>query len=234
MNAWIGTSGFQYPEWKGGFYPADLSAKEMLPYYAERFSSTEVNYTFRSLPSEKTIHNWDEATPAAFRFSFKAPQRVTHFSKLRGCGGILEVFQKAITLAGPKCGPVLFQLPPTFRKDAEVLRAFFQDVPKGLRCAFEFRDAGWFDDEVFEILRSANAALCIAENEELATPAVATADFGYLRLRREDYTPAQIKKWAGWISKQSAAWSDAHIYFKHEERGVGPKFGQAMQRALGL
>jgi uncharacterized protein YecE (DUF72 family) len=233
MKLWIGTSGFQYPEWKGKFYPEKMPAAKMLAYYAEQFTSTEVNYTFRTIPAETTITKWDGMTPAAFRFSYKAPQRVTHFAKLRECGGILQVLHQALAVAPEKYGPVLFQLPPTFKKDVELLKAFFADVPKGMRAAFEFRHESWFDDAVFEVLRAANAALCVAENEELTTPAVATADFGYLRLRREDYTPGQIKKWAKWIQEQKTGWSEVFVYFKHEETCVGPGFAKLMQKAWG-
>lgn len=231
MNSWIGTSGFQYPEWKGKFYPGKMPASQMLSYYAERFSSTEVNYTFRRIPAETTIVKWSDATPARFKFAFKAPQRVTHFAKLRDCVELLQVFHRALAVAGDKFGPVLFQLPPTFRKDAEVLRAFLAEVPDGMRAAFEFRHESWFDDSVFDILREGNAALCIAENEELVTPSVVTADFGYLRLRREDYTTPQIKRWARWIEEQKSRWSETFIYFKHEEQAVGPKFAATMQEA---
>ena len=224
MKLWVGTSGFQYPEWKGKFYPEKMPASKMLAHYATHFSSTEVNYTFRQIPSEKTIVNWSSMTPDQFRFSFKAPQRVTHFAKLRGCKEVLAVFAKALTPAGRKQGPVLFQLPPTFTKDIEVLRAFLMDLPTTIRAAFEFRHTSWFDDAVFETLRNANAALCVAENEELATPSVVTADFGYLRLRREDYTSAQIRKWAAFVAQQKSRWADAFVYFKHEEQAVGPKF----------
>ncbi len=233
MKHWIGTSGFQYPEWKDKFYPEKMPASKMLPYYAEHFTSTEINYTFRQIPKEKTIRAWCDATPAQFKFSFKAPQRVTHFARLRDSGETLDVFQKAISLAGEKTGVVLFQLPPNFSKNVEVLSGFLGEVPKGMRAAFEFRHESWFDDTVFDTLREANAALCIAESEELATPAVVTADFGYLRLRREDYTPAQVKKWARWIDEQGPRWSEAHIYFKHEEQAVGPKFARQMQEHLG-
>lgn len=233
MKHWIGTSGFQYAEWKGSFYPEKMPPGKMLPFYAEHFASTEINYTFRRLPAAKTIIGWSSATPARFKFSFKAPQRVTHFAKLRGCAEVLAVFQKAVATAEGKLGPVLFQLPPTFPCDVEVLRAFLGEVPAGMRVAFEFRHKSWFDEAVFETLRAANAALCIAEQEELATPTVATADFGYFRLRREDYTRAKIQRWAGWIGEQSARWSEAFIYFKHEERAVGPKFARQMQAALG-
>ena len=233
MNLWIGTSGFQYPEWKGKFYPETMPASKMLAFYAERFSSTEINYTFRRIPAAKTILDWTSRTPPQFRFSFKAPQRITHFANLRGCKEVLEVFAKAVSAADEKLGPVLFQLPLNFVKDVETLRAFLADTPAGMRAAFEFRHESWFDDAVFQVLREANAALCIAESEELATPVAATADFGYLRLRREDYTIAQIKKWAASILKQKHTWSEAFVYFKHEERGVGPGFARKMQLEFG-
>jgi len=232
MKLWVGTSGFQYPEWKGKFYPVQMPASRMLAFYADHFSTTEINYSFRRIPAAKTIQDWSSKTPAEFRFSFKAPQRVTHFAKLRGCAEILEVFAKAITEAGAKMGPVLFQLPPTFVKDVDVLRLFLDEVPRELRVAFEFRHASWFDDAVFEVLRAANAALCIAENEELATPAIATADFGYLRLRREDYTAAQLRKWAVFANQQRTRWSQAFVYFKHEECAVGPKFAHVFRAAF--
>lgn len=233
MKLWTGTSGFQYPEWKGKFYPEKMPASKMLAYYGERFSSTEVNYTFRQIPAEKTILKWCGETPERFKFSFKAPQRVTHFAKLRKCGEILHVFQNAIAPAGPKAGAVLFQLPPNFVKDVELLGTFLDEVPKKMRVAFEFRHESWFDDAVFDTLRKRNAALCVAENEELATPAVVTADFGCLRLRREDYTDAQIAKWADWIRQEGAAWSDAYVYFKHEEQCVGPAFAGKLLELLG-
>ncbi|EDY22335.1 protein of unknown function DUF72 [Chthoniobacter flavus Ellin428] len=217
---------------EGEIYPVQIPASRMLAFYADHFSTTEINYSFRRIPAAKTIQDWSSKTPAEFRFSFKAPQRVTHFAKLRGCAEILEVFAKAIAEAGAKMGPVLFQLPPTFVKDVELLRAFLGDVPNDLRMAFEFRHPSWFDDAVFEALRGANAALCIAENEELATPAIATADFGYLRLRREDYTAAQLRKWAAFVDQQKTRWSKTFVYFKHEECAVGPKFAHEFRAAF--
>jgi uncharacterized protein YecE (DUF72 family) len=232
MKLWLGTSGFQYPEWKGKFYPDKMPASKMLSFYGEHFSSTEINYTFRRIPAEKTILGWSALTPPDFRFSFKAPQRVTHFAKLRGCADVMDVFAKAIAVGRDKTGAVLFQLPPTFVKDIETLRLFLAELPPGLRAAFEFRHESWFDDTVFDILRAANAALCIAESEGLATPAMATADFGYLRLRREDYTPAQVKRWADWADEQAQRWTDVYIYFKHEERAVGPQFARRFWEAF--
>jgi uncharacterized protein YecE (DUF72 family) len=234
MRIWIGTSGFQYKEWKGKFYPEDLSAAKLLGYYAERFSTTEINYTFRHTPSLKSIENWRDHTPAQFRFAFKAPQLVTHFAKLRDCADKVAFFAQAIAPMGTKLGPVLFQLPPTFKADLDVLKQFLAVLPKGLRAAFEFRHASWFEEPVYAALRKANAALCIAEDEKLATPLVATAKFGYLRLRREDYGTAELKRWGAWIQQKAAQWSDVYIYLKHEEQALGPKFARVLQKQLGV
>ena len=232
MTTWIGTSGFQYAEWKGTFYPEDLPAAKMLPFYAERLSSTEINYTFRRIPSPKTMQNWWEATPERFKFSLKAPQKVTHFAKLRNCGDTLRYFFQVITDLEAKLGVVLFQLPPGFKKDAALLGEFLNDLPLGMRAAFEFRNASWFDDEILQLLTGKNVALCLAESEDLATPIVATADYGYLRLRREDYKTADVTRWAETIKEQGKKWSDAFVYFKHEESGIGPKLAMELGALL--
>jgi uncharacterized protein YecE (DUF72 family) len=234
MQIWIGTSGFQYKEWKGKFYPEDLSEAKMLGYYAERFPTTEINYTFRHTPSLKSVENWSAKTPDQFRFAFKAPQSVTHFAKLRDCAEKVAFFQQAIAPMGKKLGPVLFQLPPTFKADVDVLKQFLAALPKTTRAAFEFRHPSWFDEPVYAALRKGKAALCVAEDEKLATPAVATARFGYLRLRREDYNTADLKRWAAWVNQQASQWSDVYIYLKHEEQGLGPKFAQILQKQLGV
>ncbi|HMJ05348.1 MAG TPA: DUF72 domain-containing protein [Chthoniobacterales bacterium] len=232
MNFWIGTSGFQYAEWKGTFYPEKMPATKMLPYYAERLTSTEINYSFRRIPSAKTIEAWYQATPERFNFSLKAPQQVTHFAKLRNCGDTLRYFHQVISDLEKKLGCVLFQLPPALKKDAALLQAFLADIPEGMRCAFEFRDSSWFDDEIFALLKAKNLALCIADSEKLATPDVATADYGYLRLRREDYEEADVARWAQTITARENAWSDTFVYFKHEESGIGPKLAQQMKTLL--
>lgn len=232
MQLQIGTSGYQYKEWKGLFYPDDLPASRMLEYYAGKFNSTEINYTFRSLPSAKSIENWSRQTPATFTFSFKAPQRITHFARLRDCQEIVEAFARSIEAMGPKTGAVLFQLPPNFQKDAARLSAFLALLPKAVRAAFEFRHPSWFDDEIYAALRKHHAALCLAEDDELATPHVATAPFGYLRLRRTKYTPAALKKWAAFVEEQK--WKSASIYFKHEETGAGPRYAAQLQKLLGV
>jgi uncharacterized protein YecE (DUF72 family) len=232
MQLWIGTSGFQYPEWKGKFYPATLPASRMLPYYAERFASTESNYSFRQIPSLKTLEKWAAATPERFKFSFKAPQKITHFAKLRGCEDTVRFFHDTVATMGAKLGATLFQLPPTLKKDRDLLAAFLAGLPEGMSAAFEFRHTSWFDDEVFACLREHRAALCIAESADLETPPIVTAEFGYLRLRREDYTSAQIAKWAKFVRARSE-WREAFVYFKHEEACVGPKFAEEFKERLG-
>ena len=234
MAVWIGTSGFQYAEWKGNFYPEDLSTAKMLPYYAERLNTTEINYTFHRIPAAKTIENWNKLTPANFRFALKAPQKITHWSKLRDCADTMRYFHDVTSSLGEKLGPVLFQLPPNFKKDTFVLADFVNCLPEGARAAFEFRHESWFSDEVWEIFRAHNVALCLNETAEFAAPRVVTANFGYLRLRREDYSGDDIAAWSDFVREQSPNWSDAFIYFKHEEAGVGPKFARQMVESLGL
>ncbi len=224
----VGTSGFQYEEWRGSFYPSTLSKPKMLGYYAGHFSTTEINYTFRHLPSVATLERWSVATPEHFVFAFKAPQQITHFSKLRDCEKHLEAFAAALEPMGPKTGPVLFQLPPTFKKDAAVLRDFLEVIPKALQPAFEFRHASWFDDETFALLKSSHAALCIADDEKLSTPAISTAKFSYFRLRRLDYTDADLRRWAKILRVQATPRKPAYVYFKHEETAAGVKFAQHM------
>jgi uncharacterized protein YecE (DUF72 family) len=231
MKTWIGTSGFQYTEWKGSFYPEDLPASKMLPYFAERLTTTEINYTFHRIPSSKTIENWKAQTPETFRFALKAPQKITHWSKLRDCQDTLDYFCRVISDLGERLGPILFQLPPNFKKDANVLSAFLRELPT-IRGAFEFRHSSWLDEEIFALLHERNIALCMADTEKLSTPTVATADYGYLRLRREDYTTTDVERWAEIVRQQSGQWSETFIYFKHEEAGIGPKLAGQMMALL--
>ena len=204
----------------------------MLPFYAERFNTTEINYTFHRIPSAKTIENWNKLTPEKFRFALKAPQKITHWSKLRDCGDTMRYFHDVASGLGEKLGPILFQLPPNFKKDALLLADFVNCFPTGMRAAFEFRHESWFGDDVWEIFKARNVALCIAESEEFATPKIATADYGYLRLRRADYTKIDIERWTEFVREQKEKWSDAFVYFKHEEAGAGPKFAKQMMEML--
>ena len=231
---WIGTSGYNYPEWKGSFYPSDLAAAKMLPYYAARFPTVEINYSFYRLPSEKMVTAWAAATPPAFRLTLKAPKRITHDRRLRDCADLVKAFCDVAGTLGDKLGVLLFQLAPNFRKDLDVFDAFLADLPPGARAAFEFRHPSWLDDDVYERLRRRNLALCVADTEKLSTPVVPTADYGYFRLRDEGYTPDAIARWAAVMREHAAGWTDTYVYFKHEEAGKGPEFAAALMRELGV
>jgi uncharacterized protein YecE (DUF72 family) len=230
---WIGTSGYNYPEWKGKFYPEDLPASKMLPYYAARFPTVEINYTFYRLPNEKMVAAWAAATPDAFRLTLKAPKRITHDRRLKDCGDLLRAFCNVAGTVGQKLGVLLFQLAPNFKKDLGLFDAFLNDLPRGARAAFEFRHASWLDDELYERLCARNLALCIADSERMSTPVIATADYGYFRLRDEGYTPAAISQWADVIRAHEGTWKDTYVYFKHEEAGLGPEFAATLMRELG-
>lgn len=222
MRIHVGTSGYNYPEWRGTFYPDKLPASKMLAYYVERFTTVEINATFYRMPSAKTVAGWGAAAPAGFTYVLKAPQRITHFARLRNVDEPLRYFCDAARMLGDKLGPLLFQLPPNFKKAADRLGELLSILPDGFRVAFEFRHETWFDDEVYALLRSRNASLCIADTEEGTTPAVATADFGYLRLRAVEYTDDNLKDWIATIDRVGAGWSDAFVFFKHEDSGAGP------------
>ena len=225
MNLYVGTSGYSYPKWKGKFYPKDLPAKGMLRYYGENFRSVESNSTFRKMPGPDDLRRWAADVPADFKFALKAPQRITHIKRLKDSKELVSHLFKVAAVLKKRLGPVLFQLPPNFKKDAERLSDFLGLLPVRCRAAFEFRHESWFDDEIFELLRKRRAALCIAEaDNELEVPFVATTDWGYLRLRKEDYTEAELKAWVKKVQKQD--WSDAFVYFRHEDTAKGPKFAK--------
>jgi uncharacterized protein YecE (DUF72 family) len=229
---WIGTSGYNYPEWRGSFYPPKFPQAEMLPYYAARFSTVEINYTFYRMPTEKLLAGWAQATPDSFRFTLKAPRRITHDAKLRGVEELVGAFCRASRTLGDRLATLLFQLPPTFKKDVAVLDAFLTELPDGTRAAFEFRHDSWHDDAVYEALRRRNVALCVADSDKMSTPVVATASYGYFRLRDEGYQPDDIRAWAARIAELAGGWTDAFIYFKHEEEGKGPEFAKLLMEAL--
>src|SRR5688500_11205064 len=233
MSVWIGTSGYNYPEWKGGFYPETLPASKMLPYYAERFPTVEINYTFYRSPTEKIVDGWNQATPDRFKLTLKAPKRITHDARLRDCGDRVRQFLEVAGTLGPKLGALLFQLPPNLKKDLALLDTFLDTFPPRVCAAFEFRHASWFDDEVYQRLRARNLALCVADSETLSAPIEITADYAYFRLRDEGYTPPDIERWAAAIREKTSACGDVFVYFKHEEEGKGPAFARMLMACLG-
>ena len=221
----VGTSGYNYPEWRGSFYPEKFSPDKMLAYYAERFPTVEINFTFYRMPTEKLLAGWAAGTPDGFSFTLKAPQRITHQAKLQRCEDMLQAFCRAARTLGPKLAVLLFQLPPTFKKNTDVLRGFLELLPEGTRAAFEFRHASWHDAEVFDALRARNVALCIADSEKMSTPLETTADYAYFRLRDEGYQQPDLERWASTVGSLSGV-RDAFVYFKHEEQGLGPDFAK--------
>lgn len=232
MNLFVGTSGYSYKEWKGSFYPRDLPDKQMLRYYAERFSSVEINNTFYRMPSESVLTSWAGEVPETFSFVLKAPQRITHRERLKGSADSVAYLLKVADTLGRRLGPLLFQLPPNLRRDVPRLAEFLALLPHERRAAFEFRHASWFDDEVYDLLRSHGAALCVAEaDDEPEVPFVATASWGYLRLRRADYGDDDLRAWAERIHQPS--WDDVYLFFKHEDEGTGPKLAARFLELAG-
>ncbi len=230
MRVLTGTSGYSYKEWKGLFYPEDLPADGMLRYYAERLSAVEINNTFYRMPKAEILSRWAEQVPDRFRFALKASQQITHRQRLKESAEAVAYFFRVAATLGDRLGPVLFQLPPNFRKDLPRLTSFLEVLPPASRCAFEFRHESWFSDEVFDALKARGCALCLAEDEELATPFVATAGWGYLRLRRQDYGEQDLAERAARLSAQP--WEEAYVFFKHEEGGKGPALAEQMTRIL--
>lgn len=217
----VGTSGYKYPAWRGSFYPEELPAPRMLPFYAERFRTVEINATFYRMPTPKAIAGWAAATPPAFVFALKAPQRITHIGRLAGVDDTVRYFVETARGLGAKLGPLLFQLPPTLRKHTERLAAVLDLVPSGLRVAFEFRHPSWFADDVYALLRGRDAALCIVDDAEAGTTVdVATASWGYVRLRDRAYTETELAAWA--LRLAQPPWRESFAYFKHEDSGLGP------------
>ncbi len=232
MRVRVGTSGYNYPEWKGHFYPADMPAKGMFDYYAARFHTVEINYTFYRMPTAKNAEGWRAQAPDGFSYTLKAPRRITHDKRLKDCAEIVQVFCDVARGLEDRRACLLFQLPPTARCDVPRLRDFLSLLPPGMRPAFEFRHDSWLTDEVFGCLESHGAALCIADFGDKTTPLRVTARHGYFRLRDEGYTPADIERWADAIVAQSGQWDDVFVYFKHEDEGKGPEFARTFADVL--
>ena len=222
MRIRVGTSGWSYKEWKGHFYPEKLAAKDMLHYYAERFPTVEVNNTFYRMPNTATLESWSAEVPNDFAFVLKASKRITHDKRLKETADSMDYLLRTAGSLGPKLGPFLVQLPPNMKKDVPRLRDFLALLEPPARAAFEFRHASWFDDEVYTALRERGAAWCVADTgEEGDPPFVSTADWGYMRLRRVEYTADDLQSWADRIHGQT--WGEVFVFFKHEEAGTGPK-----------
>jgi uncharacterized protein YecE (DUF72 family) len=230
MRVLCGTSGYNYEPWRGPFYPEDLPKTKMLAYYATRFDTVEINYSFYRRPTSKLLLGWADQVPERFRFALKAWQRITHHSRLREPELAASFAEVARTL-GTRLAPILYQLPPNMKADVPLLRDFLHHLPRDLPAAFEFRHESWFGDETLRALQDFGAALCVAESDELQSPRVRTAPFGYLRLRRAEYDDAQLRAWADWV-RGAGFDRDVYCYFKHEDEARGPRFAEQFQRAL--
>jgi len=231
MNILVGTSGWSYKEWKGSFYPAKIPAEEMLRFYSGHFRIVEVNNSFYRIPAERVLATWAEQVPPSFRFILKASRRITHNSRLADEDGSLEYFLRAVNPLGDRLGPTLFQLPPTFKKDVERLGRFLERLPRRWPAAFEFRHPSWFTDEVYDLLRTRDVPLVSVDVDEAeggGSPLVATATWGYLRLRRAAYDLADLERWAASIRQNP--WTDAYVFLKHED---GSPTGPAAAAQMG-
>jgi uncharacterized protein YecE (DUF72 family) len=232
MRFFVGTSGFSYKEWKGEFYPSDLAQSKMLEYYSRRFAAVEINHSFRRMPAASVLQAWADQTPRSFRFVLKAPQAITHFKRLLNAEEATDRFLAVASALKTRQGPLLFQLPPNFKKDVPRLDAFLGRAVQKASVAVEFRHPSWFDDEVYACLRSHSAALCV--DDEVGGPManlVSTARWGYVRLRRERYTTRQLGKWIDQLSAQK--WTKAFVFFKHEDTATGPKLATRFLELAG-
>jgi len=222
MKFFVGTSGFSYKEWKGSFYPEKMPPKQMLGYYAGHFSACEMNNTHYRMPTAALLESWAAEVPAGFRFGLKAPQLITHFKRLKEADEPTAHFLSVAAVLQKKLGPLLFQLPPNFKKDVPRLESFLSLLKDGPPAAFEFRNQSWFDDDVFACLRAHACALCIDDADYVkADEFVSTAGWGYLRLRREKYSAKEISAWIEKIHSQK--WDEVYVFFKHEDTGTGPE-----------
>jgi uncharacterized protein YecE (DUF72 family) len=232
MNLYVGTSGYSYKEWKGSFYPEKITAKEMLHYYAERLSTVEINATFYRMPQASMLANWKEQVLPTFRFALKAPQRITHFKRLKETDEETKYFFETAAVLADQLGVVLFQLPPNMKKDLPRMEIFLAQLPPATRTAFEFRHPTWFDDDVLDLLRNQNRALVVSDTDDMPTTHIdKTADWGYLRLRRVQYSEENLAEWLGRLRDQN--WQETFLFFKHEDAGTGPKLAAQFLELAG-
>jgi len=230
---YVGTSGYGYKEWKGIFYPDKISPKEMLRFYSGRLGTVEINNTFYHMPTENLLTSWAEQVPDDFVFAIKAPQVITHLKRLRNVGEEIDYLFRTLPILGRKLGPVLFQFPGSFHADYTALEAFLALIPGKMTCAFEFRSPSWLDAKILDLLRKKGCSLCTADTDEKPSDEIInTAPWGYLRLRRSDYTDDYLSRWRERILSQK--WDKAFVFFKHEDEAAGPKMAMRFRELTGL
>ena len=228
MKIYVGTSGFAHKEWKGKFYPEKISPKDMLRFYAERLKTVEINNTFYHMPKESVLTSWAEQVGGNFVFALKAPQVITHMKHMRNVFPETEYLFKSLSTLGKKLGPVLFQFPKSFRADRSALASFLPLIPGNMACAFDFRSPSWLDNDILDILREKGCSWCIEDTDEnQVQEIISTAPWGYLRLRRSDYTDADLSQWLQRIRSQK--WERTFVFFKHED---GPEMAMRFQGVI--
>ncbi len=233
MKISIGTSGYGYKEWKGKFYPEKLSAKKMLGFYSERFGAVEINNTFYRMPTESVLESWASQVPEDFVFAIKAPQAITHRKRLKNVDSEAEFLFKSLSALDRKLGPVLFQFSKSFHANPALLKDFLSLIPGNISCAFEFRSPSWLNTETIGLLHEKRHSLCLEDTDENpANEIISTASWGYLRLRRSDYTDADLSQWMERILEQE--WSKAFVFFKHEEEAKGPEMAMRFHELTDL
>jgi uncharacterized protein YecE (DUF72 family) len=228
----VGTSGYAYKEWKGSFYPEKLPADQMLGYYAKQFRTVEINNTFYRMPAESVVQKWGDSVPDGFQFALKLNQQITHIRKLRDSAAALRRFLEAASVLQPagRLGPVLVQLPPTFKADVALLDEFLSLRPAAFRFALEVRHASWYTGETCALLRRHATALCLAETDDFTPPMETPADFVYARLRKTEYAPEELAAWRKRLDDWLARGLDVYVYLKHEEAGKGPAYAKKLLR----
>jgi uncharacterized protein YecE (DUF72 family) len=232
MKIHVGTSGYGYKEWKGKFYPEKIPPKEMLRFYSGRLGAVEINNTFYHMPSEGVLKSWASQVPDDFVFALKSPQVITHLKRLRAVDEETGYLFRTLRVLGRKLGPVLLQFPKSFRADPKALKDFLALIPGNMSCAFEFRSASWLDAEILDLLGERGCSLCTADSDENpANEIIPTAPWGYLRLRRSDYTNADLSQWMERIISQK--WKRAFVFFKHEEDAIGPEMAIRFRELIG-
>ena len=224
----VGTSGYSYKQWKGSFYPEKLPDREMLSFYAKQFSTVEINHSFYRMPTESVLLNWAKSVPEGFRFALKANQQITHIQRLRNCESTFKRFLEVASVLndGDHLGPILVQLPPTFKFDRPLLEDFLALRPPAFCLAFEVRHPSWYTEETYAVLREYRTALCLAETDKQTPPDVVTADFTYVRLRLENYTPKQLTAWRKHFDVWLSQGVDVYAYCKHEDEGKAPAYAR--------